>query len=145
MSLPDSKIVKVIQKHHILTLATSHQNRPYCCTCFYTYLPEENIFVILSENDTRHIAEALENKRIAGAIALETKMVGKIRGVQFTGKISKISDELLDKYRAEYIKKFIYVKHFIGNTPFWIIEPDFLKLTDNNLGFGKKIIWNSEQ
>ncbi len=27
----------------------------------------------------------------------------------------------------------------------WSITPTFLKLTDNTLGFGKKLIWNAQE
>ena len=23
----------------------------------------------------------------------------------------------------------------------WVVEPDFVKFTDNTLGFGKKLVW----
>jgi uncharacterized protein len=137
----DTRIVKTIKRHHIFTLATSCGNEPYCCTCFYTYSENENIFIFTSEHETRHIAEALKQKRIAGAIALETKIIGKIRGVQFTGEIYELEGEELKKLRKIYLRRFPYVTPFIKDAPFWKIEPDFLKLTDNNIGFGKKLLW----
>jgi uncharacterized protein len=137
----DPRIVKMIHRHHIFTLATSANNLPYCSTCFYAYDTESNVFVFTSEKNTRHIAEAVKQNKVAGAIALETKIVGKIRGIQFTGEIKEISGEELKKFKKTYLLKFPYVTPFIKDTPFWIIQPDFFKLTDNNLGFGKKIIW----
>ena len=137
----DPRIPKMIQRHHIFTLATSADNIPYCSTCFYAYDTENNVFIVTSEKNTRHIAEAAKQYKVAGAIALETKIVGKIRGVQFTGEIKEITGEELKKYKKTYLNKFPYVAPFIKDTPFWIIQPDFFKLTDNNLGFGKKIIW----
>lgn len=137
----DPRIVKMIQRHHIFTLATSANNAPYCSTCFYAYEEAANVLIFTSEKDTRHIAEALLQNQVAGAIALETKIIGKIRGVQFTGEIKEISGEELKRFRKTYLNKFPYVKPFIKDTPFWIIMPNFFKLTDNNLGFGKKLIW----
>jgi len=137
----DERIIKMIRRHHIFTLATASENIPYCCTCFYAYEKETNVFIFTSEKDTRHIHEASKQNKVAGAIALETKIVGKIRGIQFTGAIKEISGEELTKYKKTYLNKFPYVTPFIKETPFWIIEPDFFKLTDNNLGFGKKITW----
>ncbi len=139
----DPRIIKMIHRHHIFTLATSSNNIPYCSTCFYAYEAVANVFIFTSEKDTRHIAETLKQNKVAGAIALETKIIGKIRGVQFTGKIKEIHDDELKKYKKIYLHRFPYVTPFINDTPFWIIEPDFFKLTDNNLGFGKKIIWTN--
>ncbi len=137
----DPRIIKMIHRHHIFTLATSSDNVPYCCTCFYAYDHDENVFIFTSEKNTRHIAEAMQQNRVAGAIALETKIIGKIRGIQFTGTIKEISGEELKKYLKIYLTRFPYVAPFIKDTPLWVIIPDFLKLTDNNLGFGKKLIW----
>jgi uncharacterized protein YhbP (UPF0306 family) len=137
----DPRIIKMVQRHHIFTLATSSENKPYCSTCFYAYEKEANLFIFTSEKNTRHIAEAVKQNHVAGAIALETKIIGKIRGVQFTGEIKELIDEELKKFRKAYLKRFPYATPFINNTPFWSIEPDFFKLTDNNIGFGKKIIW----
>jgi uncharacterized protein YhbP (UPF0306 family) len=39
-----------------------------------------------------------------------------------------------------YIKRFPYAA--VAPLNIWVIEPDFMKLTDNTLGFGKKLIWN---
>jgi uncharacterized protein len=137
----DDRIIKMIRRHHIFTLATSYNNIPYCSTCFFAYDPDNNVFIFTSEKDTRHIHEAVKQKQVAGAIALETKIIGKIRGIQFTGEIKEISGEELITYKKVYLNKFPYVTPFIKDTPFWIITPNLLKLTDNNLGFGKKIIW----
>jgi len=140
----DQRIVKMIQRHHIFTLATSADNMPYCSTCFYAYEKEDNVFIFTSEKDTRHIAEAMQQSKVAGAIALETKIIGKIRGIQFTGEIKEIAGDELKKYLKIYLNRFPYVAPFIKDTSFWIIVPELLKLTDNNLGFGKKLIWKKE-
>jgi uncharacterized protein len=139
---PDKQIIKFIRKHHILTLATSFDNKPYCATCFYSYIPEKNVFIITSDKSTRHIHEALKQDIIAGAITLETRIIGKIQGIQFTGKIEELTGEKLKESRKQYLNRFPYAKPFLNDTDFWHIIPDFFKLTDNNLGFGKKIIWN---
>jgi uncharacterized protein len=136
----DSRIIRFIKKHHILTLATSNQNIPYCCTCFYYYSEKENKFLLTSEKDTRHISEVLIQPQVAGAISLETSMVGKIQGVQFTGIIKELKDEEFKKAKNTYLRRFPIAA--FADLVLWSIEPDFIKLTDNRLGFGKKIIWN---
>lgn len=133
----DEKIITFIKKHHVLTLATSFNNMPYCCTCFYVY--NENIFYITSEKNTRHINEATQQPVIAGAIALETSMIGKIQGIQFTGRIKKLEEKEFDKAKKIYLKKFPVAA--FAELILWSIEPDFIKFTDNRLGFGKKMIW----
>jgi len=143
MDTIDKRILKLIARHHILTLATSDDNRPYCCTCFYVYLRKKNLFVFTSEYNTHHIEQVLKQPFVAGTIALETRIIGKIRGLQFTGTMTELKDDDLQGARKAYLLKFPYTMPFLKDTPFWGITPDFIKMTDNRLGFGTKLIWSS--
>ena len=33
---PDSRIIKFLKKHHVMTLATSFNEETWCASCFYT-------------------------------------------------------------------------------------------------------------
>ena len=135
----DKRIQKFIQEHHILTIATSNNNNPYCATCFYIFLEDLNMFVFTSDENTKHINDIKKQKSVAGAIALETKIIGKIRGIQFTGIIKKLKGEEQKTAKRAYLKAFPYA--ILMQTHLWGVEVDFIKMTDNRLGFGKKIIW----
>jgi len=141
----EKRILDFMDEHHILTLAVSRENIPYCATCFYVYLPEKNIFVFTSDRDTRHIEDALlgNNFHVAGTIALETRMVGKIRGIQFTGTLLELTGETLKSAKSAYLKRFPVA--LLATLHLWAVEPDLIKMTDNRLGFGKKLIWTSKQ
>jgi uncharacterized protein len=135
----DKRITRFIRKHHIFTLATSSDNIPYTCTCFYIYLESKHMIVFTSEFETRHINELEHQPFVAGAIALETMVIGRIQGIQFTGKVHQLKDEEYEEALKEYLLKFpvvIFKKLFL-----WGIELDFIKMTHNQLGFGKKLIW----
>lgn len=138
-SLPDTAIVDFIKKHHLFTLATSGSNRPYVCSCFYVYLPECNLFVFTSDDDTHHVKQMLLQPMVAGAIALETLVVGKIQGIQFTGKSGLLHGEEYQAANLAYLKKFP-VAGFKKLT-LWKIEPDWIKMTHNKFGFGRKLLW----
>jgi hypothetical protein len=102
-------------------------------------MEELNMFVFTSESTTRHIREALVQRRVAGAIALETLVIGKIRGVQFTGTLDKPEGEILKAAQKAYRKKFPFA--IFLKTTLWCLYPDHIKMTDNRLGFGTKLIW----
>jgi len=138
--LPEKRIIDFIHKHHIFTLATSANNIPYTCTCFYVYLDSLNLFVFTTDHGTRHANEMLAQPRVAGAIALETTMVGKIQGIQFTGLSTELKGELYDSALKVYLNKFPVAA--FKKLILWSIEPDFIKMTHNRLGFGTKLIWN---
>ncbi|MCK9203622.1 MAG: pyridoxamine 5'-phosphate oxidase family protein [Bacteroidales bacterium] len=143
--MPEKQILDFLKEHHILTLAVSRENIPWCSTCYYVYQPEENRFIITSDPQTRHIRDVIDggNYRVSGAIALETRLVGKIRGIQFSGKINVLEGPELKKARAAYLKGFP-VARMVPGLHLWEIKPDFFKLTDNRLGFGKKLVWQEE-
>ena len=48
----DKRIVEFIKEHHLLTLATSENNTPYCCNVFYIYNEENNSLIFSSETST---------------------------------------------------------------------------------------------
>jgi len=132
------KINNFINKHHVLSLATSADSELSACNLFYAYDEEEVSFVVASSDDTTHIEHILKNPKVAGTIVLETKIVGKIQGLQFRGEFLEVKEESLKKL---YFMTFTYA--LAMRPKLWQIKLDYLKMTDNNLGFGKKIILQS--
>ena len=142
MNPPDERILRFIDEHHVLTLAVSNHNVPLCASCFYVYLRERNLFVFTSDPDTRHIRDVIQsdNYQVAGTIALETKITGKIRGIQFSGPVRKLKGDELKSAKKAYLSMFPIAR--LTKLCLWGVEPAFIKMTDNRLGFGKKLIWN---
>jgi uncharacterized protein YhbP (UPF0306 family) len=135
----DIRIIRFFRKHHVLTIATSVNNEPWCANCFYVYLEEENSLVFTTEAGTRHGREFIENSNVAGSVVLETLVVGKIRGIQFSGKIYEPEGEALSVAKSAYIRKFPIAS--LMDTRILMVKLSYIKLTDNRLGFGKKLIW----
>lgn len=135
----DERIIRFFRKHHVLTIATSVNNEPWCANCFYVYLRDENALVFTTDLETRHGKEFLKNKLVAGSVVLETPIIGKIRGIQFQGIVSEPQGELSKTIRKAYLKRFPVA--MLMETRIWIVELTHIKMTDNRFGFGKKIIW----
>ena len=135
----DKRIVRFLHHHHVLTLATCCDNRPWCCQCFYAYVESLCGLAFTSDAATRHITEALQQPYIAGSIVLETSIVGKIQGIQLEGKLAEADGELLKEIKSAYIKRFPFA--LLMDTKLWFLELHTLKMTDNRLGFGKKLHW----
>lgn len=134
------KIAKFIKRHHVLTLATvSADGEPYCANAFYAYDAKRNVLIFTSDASTRHAAEMSASPAVAVSIVLETRIVGRIQGVQICGTVSQGDDA----DRKIYLRRFPYAAA-MGEMTLWRIEPTFIKLTDNTLGFGKKLIWNKD-
>jgi len=137
--MTDKRITRFFRKHHVLTIATTVDNIPWCANCFYVYLEEENSLVFTTDLKTRHGQEFLKNSEVAGSVVLETMIVGKIRGIQFQGIISEPEGILASKAKWEYLKRFPPAA--LMDTHLWLVKLTYIKFTDNRLGFGKKLIW----
>lgn len=142
MEKPDKKIIEFIKKHHVLTLATCVDHQPWCANCFYAFLEDEAAFVFTSGFETRHIKEVRENKKVAGSIVLETGIVNKIQGIQFSGRLEIPENEMSEKTKNAYLKRFPFA--ILMDTTLWVLYADHLKMTDNRFGFGKKLIWERD-
>ena len=139
MSLPDKRIVDFIRKHHVLTMATSAEGLPWCAHCFYAYMPERNWLVFTSDDNTKHVSDAEKNPEVAGGIVLETSVIGKIQGIQFRGIMRRLSESEAKSVHLAYLKRFPFAA--LMDTSLWVLELTYLKMTDNRLGFGRKLIW----
>ena len=135
----DKRIIDFIQEHHLLNLSTSKENIPYCCNVFYVYDKGRNSFIFSSDTTTKHAQDFIENPQVAGTIALETKDVEKIQGVQLLGTITELKAEELNNATKQYLKEFPYAEKM--KLHLWKMKLTFIKMTDNKLGFGKKLIW----
>lgn len=100
------------------------------------------MIVFTSDHDTRHIHEIEAQPFVSGAIALETMIIGRIQGIQFTGSCRELKGEDYTVAHRAYLAKFpvaVFKELFL-----WGIEPDFIKMTHNKLGFGVKLTWKKE-
>ncbi|WP_295940567.1 pyridoxamine 5'-phosphate oxidase family protein [uncultured Alistipes sp.] len=134
----DTRIVRFLKKHHVMTLATVFDNTPYCSNAFYCYETERNLLVFTSDLSTRHGQQMMQNPHIAASVVLETKVVGKVQGLQLCGTAVRADDAA----RRAYIRRFPYAA--LAELTLWAVVPDYMKFTDNTLGFGKKLIWSNK-
>ena len=130
------RITAFIAQHHVMSLATVNKAELSVCSLFYAYDADKLCFVVASSDETLHVKHILQNPAVAGNILLETDEVGRIQGLQFRGIMQELHDDSLKKL---YFKTFPYALAMLPKL--WQIEVDYFKLTDNRLGFGKKIIY----
>ena len=135
----DQQIIDFINEHHLLTLATSKGNTPYCCNVFYVYDVANNQLIFSTDTKTKHTKDFTLNPNVAGSIALETKEVTKIQGVQLLGKITELKGGDLKAAKKQYLQAFPYAR--LMEIHLWAMQLTFIKMTHNKLGFGKKLVW----
>jgi uncharacterized protein len=126
----------------VLNIATSKNDAPYCASCFYVFDEKCKMLAFKSKKDSRHIAEALQQKNVAGTILPDQLKLGTVKGIQFQGNLVFPDHDTLTNMKGKYYGKFPYARAVSGDI--WIIELNFIKMTDNQLGFGKKLIWHKD-
>lgn len=131
------RIKAFIAEHHVLTLATAQGGAPHAAPLFYAYDAKQNRFLFASDPDTEHGRQMQANPDVSAAIYLETETVGLIKGLQITGTVSEADGS----GRQCYLARFPYAR--VMNPRLWQLAPQQMKLTDNRLGFGKKLIWEA--
>lgn len=136
-SLPE-KLNDYIKKNHLLSLSTVSEGFPDAANLYYVFIENKRMLIFASDPKSQHIINATANPNVAGTIATKSRFIEKIRGVQFKGILYPVTDTALHK---KYVQRFP-IAIFI---PFglWAIELNYIKMTDNRMGFGKKIIWQN--
>lgn len=122
-------------------MCTTSENQPYCASCFYAFDEEHHLLIFASDDHTNHIQQAVANPKVAGTINTETTTVAKIQGIQFTGVFIAPDDEQAKSFYKVYYKRFPFAK--AKPSPIWGIQLNWIKMTDNTLGFGKKLVWEN--
>lgn len=160
----DPRIVRFIGRHRVMTLATASPDSSWgdgelwCCNLFYAYLSASafgsdgggggffpgGAFVFTSPAETQHARMFLESPRVAGSVVLESKVVGRLQGLQFQGEVCRAdaTPELLDAAKRAYLRRFPFAAPMLSDL--WVLRVARLKYTDNTLGFGTKLIWNNK-
>ena len=139
----DKKISTFLKEQKNLTFCTASDNTPHCVNCFYTYVEEFDALVFKSDRTTQHIINALINSKVAGTIVPDIHQTGTIKGIQFTGIFLIPANEILEIVKIKYYKKFPFALIMPGEL--WAVELTDNKMTDNTLGFGKKLRWNKSE
>lgn len=134
----DDRIIDFLSNNHLLSLATSKENIPHACNCYYVYDQTQQVLIFSSDSKTKHANHFLDNPNVSASISKDNIDYKKIQGIQLTGVVHSIQKDL-DRYTEVYSNKFPFAK----NMPLylWFLEIISVKMTDNNLGFGNKINW----
>ncbi|CAI2536584.1 YhbP family protein [Serratia ficaria] len=128
-----------IGKQHVLTLCAGNGMDMWCANCFYVFDAERMALWLMTEPHTRHGELMLQNAGVVGTIAPKPKTIALIRGVQYRAEAVMLSGEEDAQARARYCRRFPIAKAM--KAPVWQLSLQEVKMTDNTLGFGKKLHW----
>ncbi|NIF22592.1 YhbP family protein [Candidatus Pantoea multigeneris] len=132
-------LIRYLKKQHVLSLCATHKGELWCANCFYIFDEGEMTFFLMTEPETRHGTLMMANLEVAGTVNGQPKTVLLIKGVQYRGVITRLEGDAEERARIRYQKRFPVARKVTA--PLWALRVDELKMTDNALGFGKKISW----
>ncbi|MBB1580321.1 YhbP family protein [Serratia sp. OS31] len=132
-------IVHFLSKQHVLTLCAGNGMDMWCANCFYVFDAERMALWVMTETHTRHGELMLQNAGVVGTIAPKPKTIALIRGIQYRAQATMLNGEQEALARARYCKRFPIAK--MMKAPVWQLDLQEVKMTDNTLGFGKKLHW----
>ena len=96
-----------LSKMKLMSIAVLVENLPYCSNAFYAYDKDNKTLIFSGHEDSTHIKALFANRFVSGTIALDTKIISRIKGIQFKGKI-RSADENEAKITGQ--------RELIGNT-----------------------------
>ena len=84
-----SKILEVLSRGHLMSLATLDDSGPWVADVVYVY--DENFSIYwMSDPEVRHSKAILKNAQVAGTITISNKSKEPNLGIQFFGQAEKI-------------------------------------------------------
>jgi uncharacterized protein YhbP (UPF0306 family) len=135
----EKRIWSFVKDQTVLNFATSKNDVPWCASCYYALEEEYKLLVFKTDMKSRHMEEANKQIWVAGTILPDKQKKGIVIGVQYQGKMVLEDEERVTKARKRYYKKFPFAKAMDGEIA--VLELTHVKLTDNKLGFGKRLVW----
>lgn len=131
-----------LQRQHVLTLCCSAGGDLWAANCFYCFDATRLSFYIMTECHTHHARLMLANPKVSGTVSDQVAEVSLLQGVQFSGIIQLLESTEEIAALSQYQIRFP-IAHS-RRAPLWELSLERLKMTDNRLGFGTKIIWQRD-
>jgi len=137
-------IAQFIEKQKTSSLCCIDESgKPYCFSCFYVFNPQQGLLYFKSSSKSKHAGLLPVHPFIAGTILPDKLNILAIKGIQFEGTILPANHFLINEATKFYHKKNPAALAVPGDI--WIVKIDNIKMTDNTLGFGKKISWSRSE
>ena len=141
-------MLKFLREHQVLTLAVMEADgSPYAAALFYA-VDDELRFQVVTDPATRHGKAMLANPSVAGTIQLDRQHWHEIRGVQFHGICRQLGGTERARAWEIYGARFPFLQQpnailtrELANTAMWRIDTTWMRLIDNQIGFGHKEEW----
>jgi len=121
---------------------TDQEGALHCFSCYYAYNDNQQMLFFKTSDDSLHMQYLLKNPVLAGTILPDKLNKLKVQGIQFNGQLVATSHP-----QAIDAGKLYYRRHPIAlamKGTVYTIRIDLLKMTDNTLGVGTRLVWDRQ-
>lgn len=138
-----------LAEHHVMTLATHAEGRPWASPVFYVSSGFDLYFI--SNPSSRHVSNLASDPRVAGAIHGQPRFWQEIRGLQLEGVAAMIPASRYTAVMTMYLEKFPEVRELVAASPglfqigrrmvetrFYHVRPSRFVYLDNREGFAAR-------
>jgi uncharacterized protein YhbP (UPF0306 family) len=142
----DERVLKYLQAHHVVTLATLGDAKPWAAAVFY--VNERFTLYWLSAPTSRHSFELARNPQVAATIQEDCSDWSRIKGVQMEGLAAEISGDEVKWVRALYEDKYPLIGNLsrapasivaaLAKVSWYKLVPERLWFIDNSVAFGHR-------
>ncbi|WP_162945010.1 pyridoxamine 5'-phosphate oxidase family protein [Flavisolibacter nicotianae] len=139
----NERITQFLQAQKVATVCcVDEENNPYCFNCFYAFDETRLLLYFKTSAATRHAHLLASNPTVAGTVQPDKLNTLAVRGIQFTGQVMDPDKPIAIDASASYHKRFPFAVAMNGDV--LTIKLTAIKMTDNTLSFGKKLLWELE-
>lgn len=144
MNNPDDlkHILKFLNKHHVLALCAVADGEMWSANCFYVTDAQSMSLYFMTEMKTLHGTLMAKSPQVVGTITPNPKTIALIKGIQYRGEATVLNGEEESHARSQYCRHFPVA--IAMKAPVWRLKLNHIKMTDNTLGFGKKLLWDRQ-
>ena len=145
------KARRLVNETRVMTLAVSDKDIPWSSPVYFVFY--DNKFYFFSNEKSRHIEYAKDQKIISASIFQDSDRMDQIFGFQMSGLLEKVSKKILYfTIVKKYVTKFSFLKQIFGpqiieNKRFFLekfkshlycFHPDKIFLSDNSTKTDKR-------
>jgi len=142
------RLLSFLRAHQVLTLAAVEEARePVAAALFYAVDNQLRLYVV-TDPQSRHGRAMLAGGVVAGTVQRDQQQWHEIQGIQFRGSCRQLDGAARKRGWGIYTARFPFLllenqvmTAALAKTALWRIEPDWVRLIDNRLGFGHREEW----
>ncbi len=147
------RISDYLAAHNTVTLASCSADGPWAAAVFF--VADANLALYFkSAPKTRHMVDILGDSRVAATVQDDGQAWQSICGLQLLGTCSAVDDQDEPRVSDLYREKFPFLATVtddssdederilaqrVRKTPFFKLNPRWIRLIDNTRGFGRKL------